>query len=451
MNFERVSGRVDAAGLLVAADPPLLTLQRKAGADVGERLALPQLGRLIGLALLAQRNLQRGILLGDDEAEIRAMAQICVHGDGADIVISDWQSRPPAPQLPPPLASLVVEGKSWIWECNAQWKLIALRSSHDDFLVSENWVGQDFSAFFSIKAAPETSPLFFDAVRQMRAFDDVMGEAADGAGQVQAFILSGAPLLNPFGQCTGYRGTAELLDDLSEAQGLQGGGPGQAELAFNHRIDVSLRTPLNRIISSAESISGQFDGPIRADYARYAADIAHAGRHLLGLVDDLSDVQNLEKEDFQILVDQIELGELAHRASAMVQGKAKEKSIRIITPHAIQRVQAMGEYRRVLQILINLIGNAVRYSPEGTKIWVDMANVASGAQISVTDQGSGISAEDQHKIFEKYERLGRQDEGGSGLGLYIARRLARAMKGDLQVERALPLGARFTLTLPAAL
>lgn len=450
MSSDLVHGRVDAAGMLVAADPPLLNLQRKAGGDLGDKIALPQMGRLIGLALLAQRDLHRSILLGDDRAEIRGDAHIHVHADGADICISDWQSRPPRSQLPPPQCTPFVEGKSWIWECSAQWKLIALRSSHAELMLPPHWVGQDFATFFAIEDAPETAPHFHHAIKIGTAFDEVMGEAVDGAGQRCSFILSGMPQHNLFGQLTGYRGTAEWLDDGTESAAHNGGQGDGPDLAFNHRMDVELRTPLNRIISSAESIAGQFDGPIRADYSRYAADIAHAGRHLLGLVDDLSDAQSLESDDFQILADPIELGELARRACAMMQGKAKEKSIRIIAPHAIQRVMALGEYRRVLQIMINLIGNAVRYSPEDTKIWVEMAHVANHAQISVTDQGSGITAEDQDKVFEKYERLGRQDHGGSGLGLYISRRLARAMQGDLKVERALPFGARFTLTLPTA-
>src|SRR3546814_18150392 len=83
--------------------------------------------------------------------------------------------------------------------------------------------------------------------------------------------------------------------------------------AFGRRIDGALRGPLSRIIATAETISGQFDGPIRADYARYAGDIAHAGRHLLGLVDDLADLQNIERPGFKAARDEIDLGDLARR------------------------------------------------------------------------------------------------------------------------------------------
>src|SRR3546814_19310964 len=97
--------------------------------------------------------------------------------------------------------------------------------------------------------------------------------------------------------------------------------------ACGRRIDGALRGPLSRIIATPETIAGQFDGPIRADYARYAGDIAHAGRHLLGLVDDLADLQNIERPGFKAARDEIDLGDLARRAVGLLGMKAEEKGI----------------------------------------------------------------------------------------------------------------------------
>jgi len=110
---------------------------------------------------------------------------------------------------------------------------------------------------------------------------------------------------------------------------------------------------------------------------------------------------------------------------------------------------AVAEFRRVLQILINLIGNAIRYSPPNSQIWVRLERQGNFARIVIADQGPGLSEEQASVIFDKFERLGRSDEGGSGLGLYISRRLARAMGGDLTVESAPGQGARFALVVPA--
>jgi signal transduction histidine kinase len=109
---------------------------------------------------------------------------------------------------------------------------------------------------------------------------------------------------------------------------------------------------------------------------------------------------------------------------------------------------ATGEFRRVLQILLNLVGNAIRYGPEDSMVWIRVDTDDLWATVTVADQGPGISDEDQARLFGKFERLGRNDAGGSGLGLYISRRLARAMHGDIVIDSAPGQGARFTLRLP---
>ena len=98
--------------------------------------------------------------------------------------------------------------------------------------------------------------------------------------------------------------------------------------------------------------------------------------------------------------------------------------------------------------MLNLVTNAIRYSPDGTEVRMNIANEINWAVISVTDQGNGVREADRERIFLKFERLGRTGDGGSGLGLYISRRLARAMGGELTVGDADGGGAIFTLRLP---
>jgi len=98
--------------------------------------------------------------------------------------------------------------------------------------------------------------------------------------------------------------------------------------------------------------------------------------------------------------------------------------------------------------MMNLIANAVRYTPEGGQVWIRTEREGDIAAIVVADQGKGIAPEDQERIFGKFERVDPAEPGGTGLGLYIARRLARAMGGDISVDSAPGQGARFTFTLP---
>ncbi|TCM22210.1 histidine kinase/DNA gyrase B/HSP90-like ATPase [Novosphingobium sp. PhB165] len=210
-----------------------------------------------------------------------------------------------------------------------------------------------------------------------------------------------------------------------------------------------LRQPIARIIANAETIRTRLAGPLPDAYAEYAGEIAGAGKLLLGLLEDLADLEVVESDNFDTIPDHIDLSEVARQGAGILNVRAQEKGIRVEAPHWTESLPAIAEFRRVLQIMLNLIGNAVRYSPEGSQVWIRLDSLDGRAYVTVADQGPGLALEDQERVFEKFERLGRSGDGGSGLGLYISRCLARAMGGDLTVESAPGQGARFILELPA--
>ena len=169
----------------------------------------------------------------------------------------------------------------------------------------------------------------------------------------------------------------------------------------------------------------------------------------MGLVDDLLDLQFVEKDGFSAAKEDLDLADIARRAAGLLAVRAEAQHVRIDRPSGDDRLPATGEFRRALQVLVNLIGNAVRYSPDGGMVWIRLEREGGVAAVIVADQGKGIAPEDQARIFEKFERVDPSEPGGSGLGLYIARRLARAMGGDIVVDSAPGQGARFVFTLPA--
>lgn len=451
-----ISGRVDQAGLLVSADASLLRLQERAGAGLGKPLALPHLARLVALAQRLQTDINRPLYTADDHSDVHALVRIVPDSDGASVEISDWRTRPIAPSHMPALAEASVTPQSWTWECDQQLRMVALRSGIEAPPIPQDWEGHSLSELFELQPDEEGRfPVLRALARQMRF--DGQRVRADGPTARVSMILSGEALFDATGRFTGFRGIASPSDEpatehMAPVQSAVDPAFGSLPLSdpiFGRRIDGALRGPLSRIIATAETISGQLEGPIRADYARYAGDIAHAGRHLLGLVDDLADLQNIERPGFKAAADEIDLGDLARRAVGLLGMKAEEKGIRIDVPRTDDQMPATGEFRRVLQVLLNLLGNAIRYSPENSLIWIRVDREGDRAMVTVADQGQGIDPDQQAVVFEKFERLGRTDSGGSGLGLYIARRLARAMNGDLTVDSAPGQGARFTLSLPA--
>jgi signal transduction histidine kinase len=264
--------------------------------------------------------------------------------------------------------------------------------------------------------------------------------------------LDATPRTDPGGRFAGFVGAAHMVDaappvpksDAAIPMAPFGGFPD----SFSQRLDRALRAPLGRIIANADSISAQTEGPIQPDYAEYAGDIASAGRHLLGLVDDLVDLQAIERPDFEPLAEDIDLADVARRAAGLLAVRAAQAEVLIDKPKGDEMMPVTGEFRRALQILVNLIGNAVRYSPQGGQVWIRLERDAGFGCVIVADQGRGIAAEDQEHIFEKFGRVDPSEPGGSGLGLYIARRLARAMGGDITVDSAPGMGARFVLSLP---
>ena len=164
---------------------------------------------------------------------------------------------------------------------------------------------------------------------------------------------------------------------------------------------------------------------------------------------DLLDLEAVEREDFATAAEPIDLADVARRAAGLLAVRAAQANIRFERPTLDEALPATGDFRRALQVLVNLISNALRYSPSGAPVRISAGRDGGEVSATVSDQGKGIAVADQARIFDKFERVDPSEAGGSGLGLYISRKLARAMGGDITVDSAPGQGARFTFTLPA--
>ena len=218
-------------------------------------------------------------------------------------------------------------------------------------------------------------------------------------------------------------------------------------------VDTALRAPLGRIIAGADSMASASEGPIRDDYARYATDISGAARHLLTLVDDLVVLSIIDRDSFTAASERVSLHDIAQKAAKLLAIQAANHGVVIdlaATDGGADGVQAdvVAEQRRTLQILLNLLGNAIRYGARPGRVTIRFASDPGFASVTVSDDGPGIAPPLRDRLFARFERLGRTDAGGSGLGLYISRRLARVMGGDLVFDQGSDGGAAFTLSLP---
>jgi signal transduction histidine kinase len=440
--------QIDGEGCLVSADSRLAALNARAGGAVGKPLAIPQLESLARLAQLLRIPISRRVIAADGDRDLDLWVEAKAAGDGVDLVVGGWAVRPQRASwlAVQPLSDVsAVPAQDWRWTCDATLKLTGLILSPDEVgtLRASDVVGAPLTRLVRLIENGDGDLPILAALASATAFADQRAVRRDRP-EVE-IALAGSPLFDEAGRLIGFTGVASAAAASAVADVAPLHDPD-----FAARLGQALRAPLDRIVARAETIGAQTEGPLRRDYADYAGDIASAGRHLLALVDDLADLEAVERVDFAIDREPVDLADVARRAAGLLAVRAADRQIRIDRPDTDERLIATGDFRRVLQILVNLVSNAVRYTPPGGMVWLRTEREADSAVVIVADQGKGIAEADHARVFAKFERVDPSEPGGSGLGLYISRRLARAMGGDITLDSAPGQGARFVLTLPVA-
>jgi signal transduction histidine kinase len=433
-----VLGRLDKAGRLIAADPELEALQREAGSSLGQALALPQVAAVAQLARKLRTAVSRPALAASTDHDIELWVDAKPEGDEIALSLRGWTVRAPAG---PHLASILGGGSEVDaattgneWATDEELRLISLSSEFADLLGIDvaDAAGAPLTRVLRLEEDDAGEMPLINALAARRDFTGQRGRSRSNEQCI--VVLRGEVVTGADGAFAGFRGTAQ-----SERQ-AQSVRP-SSDASFDHALDEVLRSPLDRIIASAERIVDRSDGPLRSDYASYGNDIAAAARHLLSVLRAMS-------EDPSHAHASIDLAALARDAVVMLESSAEERSVAIeVEPSDV--LPALGQERAVIQILVNLIVNAIRYSPEAGVVRLNFSKTAGTASVTVSDEGPGIAPDDQQRIFERFERA-RSKEEGTGLGLAISRRLARSMGGDVTLDSAPGEGARFTLTLPGA-
>ena len=424
------TARTDGRDWLVEAEEPLAGLQLRSGGELPGIIATPALLELVRRSRLHGLRLARAIEARDEDETVTAWVEVEPDqtGEGCTIGLADWRATP----LPGEDRAAAEARRAAIERHVAELTGLAERLREGR---GRRWT--------------ELVEVAGDARRQglhWRLLDGARIVVPGSSRTWKAVLL---PLGRPEAAAAGF----ELLFVAHEPPDAAEPKTASKSLfgaTIGREIAPVLFQPMSRIIANADTIRTQLAGPLSEEYSKYAADIATAGEHLMALIDDLVDLEAVEADDFGTAIERIDLADLARRAAGISAAQSRERGIAIDVPADGESVPALGEHRRVLQILLNLLGNALRYSPSGSSVRLQVERAGDRARATVVDEGAGLTQEQQARMFDKFERLGRSDDGGSGLGLYISRRLARAMDGDLTVESAPGAGARFTLELPAS-
>jgi len=233
----------------------------------------------------------------------------------------------------------------------------------------------------------------------------------------------------------------------------------QLEVASQHKSEFlanmshELRTPLNAIIGFSEVLSERMFGEINDKQAEYLADILESGRHLLALINDILDLSKIEAGRMELELAEFNLPGAIDNTLTLLRERAHRRGItleRAIDDH-VGKISA--DERKVKQVLLNLLSNALKFTPEGGRIGV-RADLRDGViEVSVTDTGVGIAPEDQATVFEEFRQVGASAKKveGTGLGLAISRKFIELHGGKIWVTSRLGSGSTFAFTLPAVI
>ncbi|HWD27022.1 MAG TPA: MHYT domain-containing protein [Rhizomicrobium sp.] len=225
-----------------------------------------------------------------------------------------------------------------------------------------------------------------------------------------------------------------------------------AKSAFLAAMSHELRTPLNAIIGFSEVMATEAFGPMGlVRYRDYAKDIHASGGHLLALINDILDLSRIDAGDARLTETDIDLGALAGECLRMIDGQAAKGELTLSLQGAAGLPKVRGDTRRLKQVLINLLANAVKFTPVGGKIAIKLARTNAGISLAVEDSGIGIAPAD---IPRALERFGQVDSSlarkydGVGLGLPLAKQLMELHGGTLTLASKLHIGTTVTVTLP---
>jgi signal transduction histidine kinase len=242
---------------------------------------------------------------------------------------------------------------------------------------------------------------------------------------------------------------ARLFREIEE-KGRQLEAASQHKSEFLANMSHELRTPLNAIIGFSEVLGERMFGDINEKQEEYVQDILGSGRHLLSLINDILDLSKIEAGRMELEVAEFDLPQAIGNALTLVRERAGRRGI-ALEETIDERLGAIhGDERKVKQVLLNLLSNALKFTPEGGRIDVRAALADGMAEISVTDTGVGIAEEDQGAVFEEFRQVGGADKKveGTGLGLPLARKFVEMHGGRLWLESQVGVGSTFTFTLP---
>ena len=230
----------------------------------------------------------------------------------------------------------------------------------------------------------------------------------------------------------------------------------QLEVASQHKsqflanMSHELRTPLNAILGYTEMMTDGLYGSVPDKALGVLERVQSNGRHLLGLINDVLDLSKIEAGQLSLAIEDYSVADMVSTVMSATESLARTKNIGLVSAIPAGLPMGKGDARRLAQVLLNLVGNAIKFTDQG-KVEIRAREQDGRFKISVVDTGPGIAPADQAKIFEEFQQVDNtstRKKGGTGLGLSISRKIVELHGGHITVESALGKGSNFKVTIP---
>ncbi len=230
----------------------------------------------------------------------------------------------------------------------------------------------------------------------------------------------------------------------------------QLEIASQHKsqflanMSHELRTPLNAILGYTEMMVDGLYGDMPERAQTVLERVQSNGKHLLGLVNDVLDLSKIEAGQLTLAVEEYSVTDMVSTVMSATESLARTKGIALVSALPPGLARGHGDARRLTQVLLNLVGNAIKFTDEG-KVEIRARQQGDRFKISVIDTGPGIAKADQAKIFEEFQQIDNSStrkKGGTGLGLSISRKIVELHGGYITVESTPGQGSNFKITIP---
>jgi signal transduction histidine kinase len=242
---------------------------------------------------------------------------------------------------------------------------------------------------------------------------------------------------------------AQLFREIEE-KGRELESANQHKSEFLANMSHELRTPLNAILGYTELILDDIYGAVPEKIQEVLARLEKNGRHLLNLINDVLDLSKIEAGRLSLSLNEYSMEEVLKMVSNSVEALLAEKDLELKVEVPKDLVIGKGDEQRIAQVMLNLVGNAIKFTDEGeVKVEVNVANETF--LVSVHDTGPGITEADQQKIFDEFRQAdgsSTRKKGGTGLGLSISKKIINMHGGRIWVESTLGRGSIFHFTLP---